>query len=647
MPGLIARWVFLGVVALSVAGGAARAPRMAAAQTVAQAEAPQDALPPGTINIALLGVDKRPTRSFRNTDVIMIASINPDIPSATVLSIPRDWPAYIPGYGVNKINQAYPLGGMKLFKATIQRNFGIAIDYYAMVNFEGLVRAVDTLGGVDVVATCRLYHVFPRDPYYMGGSIVAARYVDTFSGEVWEAGTRVPVTVIDIPEAGVYALNGLESLAFVRARYGVPGGDRDRGRREQRVARALLTKARQLDAIPRLPQLIGQLQDYVETDMPVDKLLYFIGISDRFNEAIIRSRFLDAGGANGAALALQGDAEGTQARAAWSRQVQQMLTVALNQRPNDGIPIEVWNGTSSPGFGLAAVDRLTELGFRVVDVKAADRLYNQTTVVDFTTTKKGSAIPLLTRTFGIRAKNVIAEPQPDGPRYRIIVGPDFKTCYYDDRFVLAQRGSRELPEQVEPEAAGPVTPTTASDYMPTAISTATVEVSPTVVLADAAAAAPGAPAIRVAARSEAQVNVRSGPGLGYAVIGTLHPELPVPLLGRSGDGRWLHVQLAKRDGWVAADYVVVKEPASAAAGPLSDQPPLAVVPSGDTVNVRAGPGVNYRAVTRLESRRLAPIVGRSPDGQWLQVRLDSGDGWVSAHLVRVIGSLLSAPVVQP
>ncbi|HEY3341844.1 MAG TPA: hypothetical protein VGK81_07490, partial [Anaerolineae bacterium] len=37
-------------------------------------------LPAGTINIALLGVDKRPTKNFNNTDVIVIASINPDIP---------------------------------------------------------------------------------------------------------------------------------------------------------------------------------------------------------------------------------------------------------------------------------------------------------------------------------------------------------------------------------------------------------------------------------------------------------------------------------------------------------------------------------------------------------------------------------------
>ncbi len=148
-------------------------------------------LPPGTFNVALLGIDKRPDRGFMNTDVIIIASINPDVPIVTLLSIPRDTQVYIPGVGMRKVNQAYAFGGPDLFKETIRYNFGLDVANYAMVNFAGLVRAVDALGGVDVIATCPIQHNFPRDPYYMGGSIVAKDYVDTFTGEVWPAGSRV------------------------------------------------------------------------------------------------------------------------------------------------------------------------------------------------------------------------------------------------------------------------------------------------------------------------------------------------------------------------------------------------------------------------------------------------------------------------
>ena len=628
----------LALVFLALVAGLGLAARPAHSAGL-DSPAPQVELPPGTINIALLGIDRRPTRGFKNTDVIIIASINPDIPSATLLSIPRDWPVVIPGYGVNKVNQAYALGGADLFKATMLRNFGLTIDYFAMVNFEGLVRAVDTLGGVDVVATCRLYHVFPRDPYYMGGAIVSQRYVDTISGEVWEPGTRVPVTVIDIPEPGLYSLNGLEALAFVRARYGVPGGDRDRGRREQRVARALLAKARQLNAIPKLPQLIAQLNEYVQTDIPLDQILYFASIAERFNDAIIRSRFLDPGGANGAALLLEGDAEGARARRTWSAVVQKTLNVALNQRPNDGIPIEVWDGTGDPGFGLAAVDRLSELGFRIVDVKAADRLYDRTTVFDYTTTPKGSAIPLLTRTFGIAKKNVIAQPAPDGPRYRIVVGQDFRTCYYDDRFVLEQRGARDLPES---EASRPVTPTLALSYMPpptATLQTTTVVTAPTVLTETL-------PATPMVAPSSDVVNVRSGPGTGYAVIGRLTVEQIVPFVGASADEKWRQVRYGKRDGWVAAELtrVITRQPGVSGG---QAHPPLAIVPAGDAVNVRNGPGTRYKVITTLGERSLAPIVGKSEDGRWWQVWLDFRAGWIAAHLVQTAGSTEGVPTIEP
>jgi anionic cell wall polymer biosynthesis LytR-Cps2A-Psr (LCP) family protein len=392
-------------------------------------------LPAGTVNIALLGVDSRPGKGFANTDVIIIASINPDVPAVTMLSIPRDTLVYIPGWRSNKINTAFAHGGPDLFEQTIKYNFGIDIDNYAMVNFAAVVHAVDTLGGVDVVATCSLYHVFPKDPYYMSDDTtpmtVTQLYTDTFSGEVWQPGMAVPTETIDIPSPGVYNLDGLEALAYVRARYGVPGGDVDRGRREQRLVRALLVKARQVDAIPKIPQLYGQFQQDIQTDLSLENILYFAGMAGRFNDAVIRSRFLDSSQMRSATLPEVGSVlmfDHAQMR----DYIQQSLFVALNQRANDGVPVEVWNGTANPDFGIVAADRLAELGFVISGVQQADRQYDQTTVIDFTTTKKGSALPLLQRTFNIKDAQIVSQPTPDGPRYRIIIGPDFNPCYYQE-----------------------------------------------------------------------------------------------------------------------------------------------------------------------------------------------------------------------
>ena len=603
---------------------------MTAAPSQARSDLPVVKLPPGTINVALLGIDKRPARSFLNTDVIAIASINPDIPAVTLLSIPRDWPADIPGVGVQKINTAYGIGGINLFKQTILNNFGLKIDYYALVNFEGLVRAVDTLGGVDAIATCRLYHIFPRDPYYMGNPyVLAENYTDTFTGEVWKKGTRVPTTTIDIPKAGVYTLDGLEALAFVRARYGVPGGDVDRGRREQRIVRALFSKAKQINAIPHFLELLGQFQEHVKTDIPIDKLLYFASIADRFDNLTIRSRFLDAGGANGAVLTLgDGGAGGT-----WSNQVQQMLNVALNQRPNDGIPIEVWNGTNDPGFGSAAVDRLSELGFNVTSIKAADKLYAQTTVFDYTTTKKGSAIPLLQRTFNINKANIMSEPNKEGPRYRVIIGPDFKTCYYDDSYVVTASRPTEITDP-SVQASAPATPTIAitptplPDIAANALFTAPTRLIASIPLGD-------------------QVNLRVGPGVRYAIISTLSQEEWAQVTGKNDAGDWLRVKYQGRTGWLATEFVRVS-------GDLEIAPVIgvakqveAVVQPGDYVNVRTGPSVDYNIIGMLTANQSALVIGKSADSSWWQVRMGAVTGWISADYVEIRGDQSTIPVVKP
>lgn len=390
-------------------------------------------LPEGTINIALLGVDTRPSLGFANTDVIIIASVNPDVPAVTLLSIPRDTLVYIPGWRSHKVNTAFARGGPDVFKQTIKYNFGINVDYYAMVNFSAVVQAVNTLGGVQIVATCPLFHQFPKDPYYMADPAspmtVTAPYTDTFTGEVWEPGTAVPLQTINIPRPGIYTLNGLEALAYVRARYGVPGGDIDRGRREQRLIRAMFNKLKQLDMITKVPELYAQFQQQVRTDLTLENMLYLATLAPRFEDAIIRSRFIDGGGLRAATLPNVGSTL-VPDRETMQPYIQQTLRVALNQRPNEGIPIEVWNATADPNFGIVAADRLGELGFRIVEFRNVEERVNRTQVVDFTTTKKGSALPLLQRTFNIKEDAISEQPNADGPRYRIIVGPDFNPCYY-------------------------------------------------------------------------------------------------------------------------------------------------------------------------------------------------------------------------
>ena len=64
----------------------------------------------------------------------------------------RDSYVHIPDHGHNKINHAFFLGGPELLRQTIQTNFGIDIEYYAIVDFQGFIQAVDTIApdGIEI-----------------------------------------------------------------------------------------------------------------------------------------------------------------------------------------------------------------------------------------------------------------------------------------------------------------------------------------------------------------------------------------------------------------------------------------------------------------------------------------------------------------
>jgi LCP family protein required for cell wall assembly len=82
------------------------------------------------------------------TDTIMM--LHTGSGPSILMSIPRDSLVEIPGYGRTKINAAYAYGGPKLLVKTIEDSTGIRVDDYVEVGFGGLVKVVDSLGGVQI-----------------------------------------------------------------------------------------------------------------------------------------------------------------------------------------------------------------------------------------------------------------------------------------------------------------------------------------------------------------------------------------------------------------------------------------------------------------------------------------------------------------
>ena len=111
-------------------------------------------------NILILGSDKRanlaedPGRS----DTTMLLRLDPDREAIAVMSIPRDLKVEIPGYGTDKFNAAYTVGGPKLTLQVVKELTDLQINHVVNVDFLGFVRAVDAIGCVYTDVDRRYYH---------------------------------------------------------------------------------------------------------------------------------------------------------------------------------------------------------------------------------------------------------------------------------------------------------------------------------------------------------------------------------------------------------------------------------------------------------------------------------------------------------
>jgi uncharacterized protein YraI len=170
----------------------------------------------------------------------------------------------------------------------------------------------------------------------------------------------------------------------------------------------------------------------------------------------------------------------------------------------------------------------------------------------------------------------------------------------------------------------------------------------------------------VSAQAYRTVNVRSGPGTLYPVIGQLVADTTAEVTGRSdAENNWLQIEFDGQTGWVAYFTVVVSgdletlplvgaEPPAAVTTintlPLievaEDAPEGAFVTSFRRVNMRSGPGTEFERLDMLDPGETAPIIGRTEDNEWLQIEFDGQTGWVAYFVVSVAGALEDVPTLE-
>lgn len=197
-----------------------------------------------------------------NGDTLMLVSFNPNTLKTTMVSIPRDTfvPIACKKDQYNKINSA-AAGGTNCVIETVENFLDVDIDYYAKINFKGVVELVDAVGGVDVdveAPDVKKHHAL--------GINCNGRFCEQNSDR--HAGNEIIYL-----DPGFQTLNGEEALAYARCRYLYLGGDLDRIKHQQQVVEALASKLLSFDSISDFQKILTAVSNNMITNMDRSKIL--------------------------------------------------------------------------------------------------------------------------------------------------------------------------------------------------------------------------------------------------------------------------------------------------------------------------------------------------------------------------------------
>ncbi len=144
------------------------------------------------------------------------------------------------------------------------------------------------------------------------------------------------------------------------------------------------------------------------------------------------------------------------------------------------------------------------------------------------------------------------------------------------------------------------------------------------------------------------LNVRSGPGAIYSIVGTLPGGVELAVIGRNGDATWWQVQSPYGAGWVYAEFVIPRGdfravPVVRVTAASFARPTAAVTGTPATVYIAPDTMASILGLALMGSDM--PITGKTGDGLWWQIETNVGLGWVLQEAVALRGDASLVPVV--
>ena len=198
-----------------------------------------------SFNVYISGIDTYgPISSVSRSDVNIIMTVNRETKKILLTTTPRDSYVPIADGGNNQKDKLTHAGiyGVDASIHTLENLYGIDLNYYARLNFTSFLKLIDLLGGVDV-----------------------------YNDQEFTAHTNGKFYPV-----GKVHLDSEQALSFVRERYSLEDGDRDRGRNQQKVIVAILQKLTSTEALKNYDSIIKGLQDSIQTNMPLETMMNLV-----------------------------------------------------------------------------------------------------------------------------------------------------------------------------------------------------------------------------------------------------------------------------------------------------------------------------------------------------------------------------------
>ena len=394
----------------------------------------------GHTNILLVGVGGEGHDGENLTDTMIVASIDHDANTVSMISIPRDF--YVENAEVGwptRINSVYeyvidetedPLYAMDQLRGEIETVFDIDLHYYAKIDFHGFVDIVDAIGGITV-------------------NVDQAIADDAYPAPDGSTYTYDPFYL----SAGTQELDGETALKYVRSRHDT--SDFDRARRQQQVISAIKDKAMSMGMLTspgQIKDLYYAISSNFETDMEIDEMLSLVDFAedltgDSIHSAVISDDATVMGGFLYTPPREENDPYYLIPFAGEMNFVELQLFAQLflyhPEVYTENVPIQVLNGTKEESLAGLTKMYLVRYGFNVVNyTNALDRETANTQIISRMPDNEATLELLPSLTFGEITSTVPTEYSienwPTDAEIIIILGQDFAEFYkeHDELFYI-------------------------------------------------------------------------------------------------------------------------------------------------------------------------------------------------------------------